>query len=63
MTTSEMMKRVVKKTGLHDRSSKQDDLRYWLSKTPQERIEAVELLWAIRHGNSKRLQKVVRVFR
>ncbi len=44
-------------------TSSSDDLAYWLSKTPEERIEAVEFLRRQRHGSSARLQKVIRVFK
>jgi hypothetical protein len=38
-----------------------DDKKYWLSKTPQERLEAVELMRRIIYGDeaAKRLQKNV----
>ena len=35
------MEKVVKIIGLHD---DQSDLAYWLSKTPQERLAAIEIL-------------------
>ena len=35
------MEKVIKKTSLKE---KQSDLEYWLSKTPQERLEALEFL-------------------
>lgn len=38
---------VFKVTSLFDRS---DDKEYWLSKTPQERLEAVELMRQIIYG-------------
>ena len=37
------------------------DLVYWLNKTPNERIEAVEFLRRQYHGNTKRLQRIARV--
>ena len=38
-----------------------DDLKYWLAKTPDERIEAVEILRKQYHGNTVRLQRSVRI--
>jgi hypothetical protein len=39
------------------------DLAFWLSKTPQERIEAVELLSKQRFGEVSEMKKVVRVYK
>ena len=38
-----------------------DDLDYWLSKSPEERVAAVDFLREQYHGSSGRLQKVARV--
>jgi hypothetical protein len=40
-----------------------DDKEYWLSKTPQERLEAVELMRRIVYGDeaAKRLQRVLEI--
>ena len=38
-----------------------DDLKFWLSKSPEERVEAVDYLRKQVHGSSERLQRVVRV--
>jgi hypothetical protein len=40
-----------------------DEREYWLSKTPQQRLEAVELMRHIIYGDStsKRLQRVLEV--
>lgn len=35
------MEKVIKKTSTRD---KQSDLEYWLTKTPQERLDALEFL-------------------
>ena len=58
-----MIKKVVKKQTLseHSENSIQDDLEYWLGKSPRERIEAVEYLRRQYYGNSARLQRVARV--
>ena len=55
-----MIKKVVKKVSLNDNSVKAD-LEYWLSKSPEERIEAVEILRRQFYGDTARLQGVVRV--
>jgi hypothetical protein len=46
---------------LKEASSKKQDLAYWLSKTPEERVEAVDFLRGQFHGSSSRLQKSARV--
>jgi hypothetical protein len=41
-----------------------DDRAYWLSKTPEERLEAVELLRQIHYGydpSTERLQRVLTI--
>ena len=43
---------------------KSDDKEYWLSKTPQERLEALELMRQINYGydpTTARLQKVLEI--
>ena len=57
-----MIEKVIKKTKL-SKSSAKDDLTYWLSKTPEERISAVEILRRQQHGNTQRLQRVARVIK
>ena len=37
------MEKTVKIKNIHDKSLLKEDLKYWLSKTPEERIEAVEI--------------------
>ena len=56
-----MIKKVVKIKDLADHRLVLDDLKYWLSKSPQERIAAVEYLRRQSHGSTARLQRVVRV--
>ena len=56
-----MIKKVVKKRKLGEYSEIEEDLAYWLSKTPEERVSAVEILRRQRHGDSARLQRVARV--
>ncbi|MBF0409078.1 MAG: hypothetical protein HQM10_17150 [Candidatus Riflebacteria bacterium] len=45
---------------LHDQS---DDTAYWLTKTPQERLEALEYLRRINYGDSAcaRLQRIFEI--
>ena len=51
---------LFKVTSLFDRS---DDKEYWLSKTPHQRLEAVELMRQIIYGDeaAKRLQRVLEI--
>lgn len=46
------MEKVVKIVGLHEQPS---DLKYWLSKTPQERLAAIEIL-RLQYVRLKRIQ-------
>ena len=46
-----MIKKVVMKRNVKDFYSVKEDLAYWLSKTPEERIEAVEYLRRQLHGS------------
>ena len=39
-----MIQKVVNKRDLRNFSSIKEDLRYWLSKTPEERVAAVDYL-------------------
>ncbi len=57
-----VIRKVLSKRKLSE-TSPDDDLSYWLSRTPQERIAAVELLRRRCHGSSARLQRVARVFK
>jgi hypothetical protein len=56
-----MIERVVKKINLEKDSSTKEDLAYWLSKTPEDRISAIEILRKQYHGSSARLQRCARV--
>jgi hypothetical protein len=56
-----MIEKTVKKFDLKSDASIKEDLAYWLSKTPKERIEAIEFLRRQRHGSSERIQKFARV--
>jgi hypothetical protein len=56
-----MVERVVTKHNIKGFDSVKEDLAYWLSKTPEERVEAVEYLRRQLHGSSGRLQRTARV--
>lgn len=59
--TFRMDKSVLSVTSLFDES---DEKAYWLSKTPHERLEAVELMRQINYGYNpitSRLQRVLEV--
>jgi len=55
-----MIKKVVKKRNLKDDPTA-EDLKYWLSKSPEERISAMEFLRKQANGSSARLQRTVRI--
>ena len=42
-----MIQKVVKKHRVQERTTTQDDLAYWLSKTPEERVATVDYLRTI----------------
>ena len=56
-----MIQKIVKKHRLQERAATQDDLAYWLSKTPEERVATVDYLRRQYYGNATRLQRVARV--
>jgi hypothetical protein len=56
-----MIQKIVKKYRLQDRAATQDDLVYWLSKTPEERVATVDYFRRQYYGNAARLQRVARV--
>jgi hypothetical protein len=55
-----MIKKVVKVSGIKDKSN---DLAYWLSRSPQERIEAVEMLRKQFNGSAERFQRIITVIK
>ena len=57
------MDKVVKKYNLKEHSFIKEDLAYWLSKTPVERIAAVDYLRRIYYGHPLRFQRVIRVLK
>lgn len=58
-----MIQKVVKIQNLkdHNANSLKDDLEFWLKKSPEERLSAVELLRRQFHGNTARLQRSAQV--
>ena len=56
-----MIKKVFTIKNLDDKNLILEDLKYWLSKSPKERIAAVEYLRRQFHGDTARLQRVARV--
>jgi hypothetical protein len=56
-----MIQKIVQKHRLQERTTTQDDLAYWLSKTPEERVATVDYLRRQYYGNATRLQRVARV--
>ena len=56
-----MIQKIVKKHRLQERAATQEDLAYWLSKTPEERVATVDSLRTQYYGNAIRLQRVARV--
>ena len=56
-----MIEKVAIKRSLKDRSAEREDLAYWLSRPPGERMEAVEIMRREFHGDLPRLQRVARV--
>jgi hypothetical protein len=58
-----MIQRRVNKRRLRDFSSIKEDLLYWLSKAPEERVAAVDYLRKQYHGSTERLQRSARVIK
>lgn len=56
-----MIKKVVEIHDLNDSQQQKRDLSFWLNKSHQERINAVEYLRRQNHGSSARLQRIAKV--
>lgn len=56
-----MIEKVVSIKNLNDKHLVSDDLKYWQSKSPEERVATVDFLRKQYHGSSERLQRVARV--
>ena len=56
-----MIQKIVKKGTMDELSSIEEDLTYWLSKPPEERVAAVDFLRRQYNGNTARLQRSARI--
>ena len=58
-----MIQKVVKKQNLQDHKSNsiRENLEYWLTKTPEERVSTVEFLRRQYHGRTAGLSRSARV--
>ena len=56
-----MIRKTVQKYRLDKYTEIRQNLQYWLSRTPEERISAVEILRRQVYGDTQGLQRVVRV--
>ncbi len=55
------MKKVVAKHRLQDLDEVKQNLEYWLSRLPEERVAEVDRLRAMLHGGPRELKKGARV--
>jgi len=56
-----MIRKVFTIRPLDDRSAEREDMEYWLSRPPGERMEELESLRRHFYGDLPRLQRVARV--
>ena len=56
-----MIRKIVKKTSSAGIREKKVNLEYWLSRSPEERMAAVDFLRDQINGTKRRLQRVGRV--
>jgi hypothetical protein len=56
-----MDRKTVQKHDMNNFSEIRQNLEYWLSRPPEERLAAVDALRREYYGDSQRLQRVVRV--
>ena len=56
-----MIQKVFKIKKIKDHDSITEDLRFWLKKSPEERVSTIEYLRRQYHGSTARLQRVARV--
>jgi len=61
MRIAVMIRKIVKRQALDARQLIKEDLEYWLNRSPEERIAAVEFLRRQYDGSSTRLQRSARV--
>ena len=55
------IKKLVKKSSIDKLNSIEEDLAFWLDKSPEDRISAVEYLRRQYDGNTARLQRSARI--
>jgi hypothetical protein len=56
-----MIQKVVHKAKLHNHNEIRQNLEYWLSRTPEERVAAVEFYRRQVYGDIPRLQRMTQV--
>jgi len=56
-----MIRKKVAKHRMDSFSEVRQNLRYWLAKTPRQRLAAVDFLRAQVYGNTERLQRTAQV--
>jgi len=56
-----MIEKVIRKGNLHCLQSAGENLVYWLTRSAEERVAAVDYLRKQYHGNTARLQRVARI--
>ncbi len=56
-----MIQKTAKIRDLTDNGSLTEDLKFWLNKSPEERVATVEHLRRQYHGSTARLQRVAKV--
>ncbi len=57
-----MIQKIVVKKNLDENNSIIDDLKFWLSKSPEERVSTVEYLRRQYHGSSARFKELLKLF-
>ena len=56
-----MIQKVFKITELKDTNSVEDNRKFWLRKSPEERVATVDFLRAQYHGSTARFQRIAKV--
>ena len=57
-----MITKTIRKENLRNLSEVRENLNFWLEKTPEERIAAVESLRRQQHGSSERFKELLALF-
>ena len=58
---SDNFKIMIKRIKIYNLKERDDSLSYWLSKSPEKRVEAVEILRKQFNGSAKRFQRIIKV--